>query len=132
MEPAGALSLAGFKSYLKDHPLTDKNIVTINCGANMNFDRLRHVAERTDIGENKELLFSVELLKRLGHLFEFCKAIGHRTITEFNYRFQSPDSAKIFVGIENNDELSDLIESLHIKGYKFYDLSTNECAIIHQ
>lgn len=131
VEPAGALSLAGFKSYLKDHPLTDKNIVTINCGANMNFDRLRHVAERTDIGENKELLFSVELPETPGALFEFCKAIGHRTITEFNYRFQSPDSAKIFVGIENNDELSDLIESLHIKGYKFYDLSTNECAIIH-
>ena len=99
VEPAGALSLAGFKAYAHQHNLTDKNIVTINCGANMNFDRLRHVAERTDIGEKKEILFSVELPETPGALFEFCKTIGHRTITEFNYRFQSHDSAKIFIGI---------------------------------
>ena len=97
----------------------------------MNFDRLRHVAERTDIGENKELLFSVELPEEPGALFEFCKSIGHRTITEFNYRFQSNAVAKIFVGIENSAELSDLLHSLEVKGYKFYDLSSNECAIIH-
>ena len=103
VEPAGALSLAGMKDYIKKHNITDKNIVTINCGANMNFDRLRHVAERAEIGEEKEAIYVVNIPEEPGSLKSFCSIIGKRTITEFNYRFQKKDEAMIFVGFSISD-----------------------------
>ncbi|RAP24114.1 threonine ammonia-lyase, biosynthetic [Candidatus Marinamargulisbacteria bacterium SCGC AG-343-K17] len=131
VEPAGALSLAGLKKYLEVHNIQDKNMITINCGANMNFDRLRHIAERTDIGEHKEALLSVQIPEKPGALLAFCHTIGHRTITEFNYRYQSSDQAMIFVGIEKDDDFDGLLTKLTQDGYKNTDLSEDECAKIH-
>ena len=86
------------KQYIQARGITNKNIVTINCGANMNFDRLRHVAERAEIGEEKEALFAVKIPEEPGSLKQFCSIIGKRTITEFNYRFQKDQNAIIFLG----------------------------------
>ena len=133
VEPAGALSLAGMKQYLKQHNLVDQNIVTINCGANMNFDRLRHVAERTEIGEQKEALFAVEIPEKPGSLKQFCKVIGKRTITEFNYRFQQHKDAVIFLGFRIESELDSetLTDTINANGYHATDLTQNELAKIH-
>lgn len=133
VEPAGALSLAGMKHYLKTHSIIDKNIVTINCGANMNFDRLRHVAERTEIGEEKEALFAVEIPEKPGSLNDFCQVIGKRTITEFNYRFQKNKDAVIFLGfsIESKIDSESLINKINDNGYQATDLTFNELAKIH-
>ena len=97
----------------------------------MNFDRLRHIAERTDIGENKELLLSVELSETPGALLNFCRLIGQRTITEFNYRFYSTNHAVVFVGIEINKDDPFLLDELINAGYKCHDLTYDECAKIH-
>ncbi len=131
VEPAGALSMAGMKKYVKQHDLTDLNMITINCGANMNFDRLRHIAERTCIGEHKEALLSVQIPEKPGALFDFCRVIGHRTITEFNYRYQTNAHAMIFVGIEKGDQFHPLLDQLSQAGYLNTDLSDDECAKIH-
>ena len=131
VEPAGALSLAGLKKYLTQHNIEDKNMITINCGANMNFDRLRHIAERTDIGEHKEALLSVQIPEMPGALLSFCHLIGARTITEFNYRFQTNKNAVIFVGIEKDNDFQELITILNNNDYKNNDLSMDECAKIH-
>lgn len=131
VEPAGALSLAGLKKHALANDLENKNLVTINCGANMNFDRLRHVAERTEIGEQKESLLAVKIPERPGALLQFCKLIGHRTITEFNYRYKSNMSANIFVGIERGDDFDQLLTNLSEENYINSDLSNDECAKIH-
>ena len=131
VEPAGALSLAGMKRYIKQYDVTENTIITINCGANMNFDRLRHIAERTEIGENKEALLSVIIPEIPGSLLTFCQRIGHRTITEFNYRYNSNDQATIFVGIEKGTDFDDLRQQLDAQGYSNVDFSNDECAKIH-
>ncbi len=131
VEPAGALSLAGLKKHASANDLENKNLVTINCGANMNFDRLRHVAERTEIGEQKESLLAVKIPEQPGALLQFCKLIGHRTITEFNYRYKSNMSANIFVGIERGDDFDQLLTNLSKANYITSDLSNDECAKIH-
>ncbi len=133
VEPAGALSLAGMKQYIKDKSIKDKNIVTINCGANMNFDRLRHVAERTEIGEEKEALYVVRIPEAPGSLKSFCSVIGKRTITEFNYRYQSKKDAMIFVGfsIQDISDSNELIQIINNNGYSATDLTKNELAKLH-
>ena len=133
VEPAGALSLAGVKKYIQEHNIQDQNIVTINCGANMNFDRLRHVAERSTLGEAHESLLSVQIPEKPGALKTFCKTIGDKTLTEFNYRFQTDKVAHIFVGIENNKDhpIEDTIQALTTAGYNCDNLSDNECAKLH-
>jgi threonine dehydratase len=131
VEPAGALSWAGAKQWIKTHNLRDKTIVTIACGANMNFDRLRHIAERTDSNDHREHLLAVTIPEKPGALRAFCHAIGKQTITEFNYRFQSDDNAFVFVGIESNPDDPQFMSDFAKKGYSFYDLSQNECAKIH-
>ncbi|MCP4183076.1 MAG: pyridoxal-phosphate dependent enzyme, partial [Hyphomicrobiales bacterium] len=100
VEPAGALSVAGLKRYVATSGATGQTLVTVNCGANVNFDRLRHIAERAALGEQREALFAVEIPERQGSFMAFCKAIGKRNITEFNYRLQDADAAQIYVGVE--------------------------------
>jgi len=134
MEPAGALAVAGLKRYLEDNPDRDKTFLTINSGANMNFDRLRHVSERAEIGEHREALIAVEIPERPGAFLDFCESIGARNVTEFNYRYSTPECARIFVGISlhgSRREASELIDELSDKGYAVLDLSDNELAKLH-
>ena len=135
VEPAGALSLAGIKKYLARENWKGKTVIGINCGANMNFDRLRHVAERADIGAQREALFAVEIPEQPGSFMRFCETIGQRSITEFNYRFNSgSEHANIFVGValsEGNKERQQLLVELQAGGYKVVDMTDNEMAKLH-
>ncbi|HEX2584655.1 MAG TPA: threonine ammonia-lyase, biosynthetic, partial [Steroidobacteraceae bacterium] len=134
VEPAGALSVAGIKKYLAREGLKDKTVVGINCGANMNFDRLRHVAERADIGAQREALFAVEIPEQPGSFLKFCETLGQRNITEFNYRFSSSSSATIFVGVGLNDgrkERQQILQTLKDGGYNVVDMTDNEMAKLH-
>ncbi len=140
VEPAGALAIAGMKKYLSAYQITDKNCVGIVCGANMNFDRLRYIAERTEIGEKKEAIFAVTIPERTGAFLEFCRALKGRNITEFNYRARSnsaPESlqpASIFVGIalkEGDKERQLIANLLAAADYKAYDLTEDDIAKTH-
>lgn len=140
VEPAGALAVAGMKKYLKQHAITGKNCVAIVCGANMNFDRLRYIAERVDIGEKKEAIFAVSIPERTGAFLDFCRSLAGRSITEFNYRARSkhsPDTgepASIFVGIglkEGETERQIIAQTLDEEGYKAYDLTDDDIAKTH-
>ncbi len=133
-EPAGAVSLAGLKKYVEMHGIKDKTLVAINSGANMNFDRLRHVSERAEIGEQREALLAVEIPERPGSFKQFCKSIGKRQITEFNYRYSDPDRAMVFVGIQlfhGNEEKDQIIRELQKKKYNVEDMTDNEVAKLH-
>jgi len=133
-EPAGALSIAGMKKFVHTHHLTDKHLVAISSGANINFDRLRHVAERAELGEKKEALIAVEIPEKPGSFLAFCKALGRRGITEFNYRYDDANAAQIFCGVELREGESEqlaLLDDLKNKGYKVVDLSDNETAKLH-
>lgn len=133
-EPAGALAVAGLKKYIEREAITGQHIVAIHSGANMNFDRLRHVAERAEIGEHREALFTVEIPERPGSFLAFCKAIGRRAITEFNYRYADSRRAHVLVGVElteGNNERHALFERLVSKGYKIVDMTDNEMAKMH-
>ncbi len=133
LEPAGALSVAGAKLYAKRQKLRNKNLVAIASGANMNFDRLRHVAERAELGEQREGLFAVTIPERPGSFKDFCALIGPRSITEFNYRFSDPANAHVFVGVQvhNRGEVSKLLTALEQKGLPALDLSDNEMGKLH-
>ncbi len=134
VEPSGALSVAGIKKYLVREGLKDKTCVGISCGANMNFDRLRHVAERADIGAQREGLFAVEIPEQPGSFLKFCGALGQRNITEFNYRYNSSNRANIFVGIglnEGRKERSQILQTLKDAGYNIIDMTENEMAKLH-
>ncbi len=133
-EPAGALSLAGLKKYVAQHGLHDQTFVAINCGANMNFDRLRHVSERAEIGENREALLAVEIPERPGSFKRLCQLIGHRSITEFNYRYADATTAHVFAGVQLThgvEEKNKLIERLEKGGYRVVDMTGNEVAKLH-
>lgn len=134
MEPAGALAVAGMKRFLEIHPETDKTLVTLNCGANVNFDRLRHIAERAEIGEHREALLAVEIPERPGAFKAFCQSLGRRNVTEFNYRYGHHDRARIFVGVslsEGTAEIAELMAKLTDSGYTALNLSDNELAKLH-
>ena len=133
-EPAGALSVAGMKKYISIHNIKNKNITTILCGANMNFDRLGHVSERADIGESAEVILGVTIDEKPGSFKKFCSIIGKRSITEFNYRYSSEKSAQVFVGVRTTKgylERKDIISKLKKSKYKCYDLTDNEMAKLH-
>ena len=100
LEPAGALAIAGMKKMAAREGWGGKTLVAVASGANMNFDRLRHVAERAELGEQREVIFAVRIPERPGTFGKFCEALGRHSITEFNYRFGDPDQAVVFVGIE--------------------------------
>ncbi len=133
-EPAGALSVAGVKRYLETHPQQDKQFVVIDSGANMNFDRLRHVSERAEIGERREALIAVTIPEQPGSFRQFCSVIGLRGITEFNYRYSDSQQAHVFVGVQTHSsehEKADLIKALEDKAYPVLDMTDNEMAKLH-
>ena len=134
-EPAGAVATAGLKRYSAREQLTGQTLLTINSGANINFDRLRHVAERAEIGEQREALLAVTIPERPGSFRAFCQALGRRAITEFNYRYAGSGSeAQIFVGVQLSDGAQEkplLLELLRGQGIKALDLSDNEVAKLH-
>jgi len=133
-EPAGALSLAGLKKYIETHDIKGQTLVAINCGANMNFDRLRHVSERAELGEEREALLAIEIPERPGSFKKLCQLIGHRSITEFNYRYADANTAHVFAGIQLThgvDEKNKLIAKLDAKGYRVVDMTGDEVAKLH-
>ena len=134
LEPAGALSIAGMKHYVTNHQCGNEILVAIVSGANINFDRLKHVVERYEIGAGSESLLSVTIPERPGSFVEFCRTIGKQKLTEFNYRFSDKAEACVFVGLEFENPRLDkpkTISALHNKGYEVIDLSDNEMAKLH-
>lgn len=133
LEPAGALGFAGLKRYVEREKLEGKQLVTIASGANVNFDRLRHVAERAEIGERREAILAVTIPERPGSFREFCGLVGDHNITEFNYRYADPKAAHIFVGlqVQGGHEVSALMKTLRAKGYATVDMTDNEMAKLH-
>jgi threonine dehydratase len=134
VEPAGALALAGLKKYVRERNIKGQTLIAINSGANMNFDRLRYVAERTLSGEKKEALFAVTIPEEPGSLFRFCReVVGERNITEFNYRLSGRESAYIFVGIavDGYEQRQLFSEELDSHGFVNVDLTDNELAKTH-
>lgn len=133
-EPAGALAVAGLKKYVQQNNIVDKTLIAINSGANMNFDRLRYVSERSELGENTECLLAVTIPEEPGSFRKFCHTIGQRGITEFNYRFSDHTDAHVFAGVQlrdSSDEKEKLIERLQTHGYNVLDMSNNEMAKSH-
>lgn len=133
-EPAGALAVAGMKKYVERESITGKSLVAIDSGANMNFGRLRHVAERAELGEHREAIIAVTIPEQPGSFRKFCDVIGLRSITEFNYRFSDPSQAHVFAGVqieEGENEKNDLIEKLSKHGYPVVDMTDNEMAKLH-
>jgi threonine dehydratase len=133
LEPAGALAVAGMKADVARRGLQGRTLVAVACGANMNFDRLRFVAERTEIGEDREAMLAVEIPEQAGSLRRFCTLLGQRNLTEFSYRLADPTRAHIFVGVQTrgtSDE-ADLIHDVRAAGFPCLDLSNNELAKLH-
>jgi threonine dehydratase len=134
VEPAGGLAIAGAKQYITENELEGASLVSILCGANVNFDRLRHIAERAAIGEEKEMLLAVEIPEEPGSFRLFCESLGRRGVTEFNYRYSDSANAHIFVGVELRHgigERDELLARLGDAGYRVRDLSDNEMAKLH-
>lgn len=133
VEPAGALAVAGLKSYVNRTGVRGQDLVAILSGANMNFERLRFVAERAELGESREALFAVTIPERPGAFRQFCATIGPRVITEFNYRFSGRDRATIFVGlaVRSREDANSVKTALISQGYETIDLTDNELAKLH-
>jgi threonine dehydratase len=133
-EPAGALAVAGMKKFVEERRLSGQSMAATVSGANTNFDRLRYISERTEIGERREAVLSVTIPEKAGAFRAFCGAIGRRNITEFNYRYEAAGCARVFVGLSltpGADDLSDLHRKLEAKGYQVLDLTDNETAKLH-
>ena len=132
-EPAGALAVAGLKKYVAAHGLSGKTLAAIISGANVNFDRLRHIAERAELGDGHESLLAVTIPEKPGSFKRFLKHMGRRAITEFNYRYATPAEAHIFVGVklDAGEERGAVMELLQNDGYAVTDLSANEMAKVH-
>jgi threonine dehydratase len=133
LEPAGALALAGAKQYVSQHKLKGKTLVAIACGANMNFDRLRFVAERAEVGEAREAIFAVTLPEQRGSFRAFCSLVGNRNVTEFNYRISDATSAYVFVGIQVSSlaEPNKIASNFRKHGFDTLDLTQDEMAKTH-
>ncbi|WP_019587271.1 threonine ammonia-lyase, biosynthetic [Deinococcus apachensis] len=133
MEPAGALAVAGLKRYAAERGLMGETLVALTCGANVNFDRLRHVAERAEIGERREAILAVTIPERPGAFRAFIEVVGPRAITEFNYRYAPRADARIFVGVQLGSpaERAELVDTLTAQGYAVTDLTDDELAKVH-
>jgi threonine dehydratase len=133
VEPAGALGVAGIKRWVAEHGSGGQTLVAVVSGGNLNFDRLRHIAERAEIGDGRETLLAVTIPERPGSFRRFLKQLGRRVITEFNYRYASPEHAHVFVGIHLSDaeEKRAVIDGLVAEGCAVTDLSDDEMAKVH-
>jgi threonine dehydratase len=133
LEPSGALSVAGAKAYATRTRAKGKTFVAVACGANMNFDRLRFVAERAEVGEHREALYAVTIPEARGSLKRFCELVGSRNVTEFNYRMSDGKTAHIFVGIatQNRAESRTVARNFEQHGFKTLDLTEDETAKMH-
>ncbi len=133
LEPAGALAVAGLKAWIEKHKLKDKTLVAIACGANMNFDRLRFVAERAEVGEAREAVFAVTLPEARGAFRSFCASVGDRNVTEFNYRISDAKDAHVFVGVQisRREEAKALAKTFAKAGFPTLDLTDDELAKSH-
>ncbi len=134
-EPAGALAVAGMKKWVQQQAAEGLKLTAIVSGANMNFDRLRHISERTELGEGREAIFAVTIDERPGSFKRFCELLGpRRMITEFNYRYADPRQAVVFVGVRIDrgpEEREEIVELLRGQGYPVVDMSDNELAKLH-
>ena len=133
LEPAGALAIAGAKAYVERTGVENENLVAVACGANMNFDRLRFVAEEAELGEAREAIIAVTIPERPGSFKTFCSLVGARNITEFNYRYADPKAAHVFVGVQVRDraETDALVAALRKHGLDALDFTDNELAKLH-
>lgn len=133
LEPAGALAIAGAKAYVEREQIQGQTLVAVACGANMNFDRLRFVAERAEFGERREAIFAVTIPEEPGSLRKFCECIGKRNLTEFNYRIADEKEAHIFVGvqIQNRADATKMVETFVACGFKTLDLTDDELTKLH-
>ncbi|MEC4986634.1 MAG: threonine ammonia-lyase, biosynthetic [Oscillatoria sp. PMC 1068.18] len=133
LEPAGALAIAGAKVYAEREQIQGKTLIAVACGANMNFDRLRFVAERAEFGERREAIFAVTIPEKPGSLRKFCDCMGKRNLTEFNYRITDEREAHIFVGVQivNRADAVKMAESFETCGFKTLDLTDDELTKLH-
>ena len=133
LEPAGALAIAGAKAYVEKSGVRGKKLVAVASGANTNFDRLRFIAERAEVGDRREAILAVTIPERPGSFKKFCSTLGPRNITEFNYRIADPREAHVFVGVEvhSRDESAKIVKVLERQGLKTLDLSEDEMAKLH-
>ncbi|MGH0032018.1 MAG: threonine ammonia-lyase, biosynthetic [Myxococcota bacterium] len=135
-EPSGALAVAGMKKWVdeKQGGAAGRTFVAIQSGANINFHRLRHISERAELGEQREAILAVTIPERPGSFRELCAALGDRGVTEFNYRYDDPNAAHVFVGVEltrGSDERRSLVSELSARGYGVVDMTDNEMAVLH-
>jgi len=133
LEPAGALAIAGAKAYIEREQITDKTLVAVACGANMNFDRLRFVAERAEFGERREAIYAVTIPEEPGSLRKFCECLGKRNLTEFSYRIADEEEAHIFVGVQikNRADAAQMAVGFENCGFKSLDLTDDELTKLH-
>lgn len=133
LEPAGALAIAGAKAYVEREQIEGQTLVAVACGANMNFDRLRFVAERAELGEHREAIFAVTIPETPGSLRKFCECMGRRSLTEFNYRIADEKIAHIFVGmqVENRADAVKMVETFEAHGLQTIDLTDDEFTKLH-
>ncbi len=133
LEPSGAMSVAALKQYAAQHKLKAETLVAVTCGANMNFDRLRFVAERAEVGEAREALYAVTIPERPGSFRRLCGLVGSRNVTEFTYRINAPEQAHVFVGLTVNgrDDAQKMAQIFERAGYPTLDLTDNELAKVH-
>ena len=132
-EPAGALAIAGAKKFIEERKIKNKKLIAIATGANVNFDRLRHISERAEIGEKAEAIFAVTIPEEKGRFLDFCKTLDGYNISEFNYRYSSPKEANLFVGIKINspDDRNKIITLLNKHKFSAIDLTDDEISKIH-
>ncbi len=133
LEPSGAMSVAAVKAYAAQHGFKGETLVAVTCGANMNFDRLRFVAERAEVGEAREALFAVTIPEKPGSFRRLCRLVGARNVTEFTYRIKGPEAAHVFVGLTVNgrDDAQKMAQTFERSGYGVLDLTDNELAKVH-
>jgi len=133
LEPAGAMAVAAAKQYAAEHKLKDKTLVAIACGANMNFDRLRFVSERAEVGEMREAVFAVTMPEQRGSFRRFCELVGERSVTEFNYRISDAERAHVFVGLQVSSpaEPDKIAANFRRHGFDTLDLTHDEMAKTH-
>jgi threonine dehydratase len=133
LEPAGALAIAAAKAYVEREEIKDRTLIAVACGANMNFDRLRFVAERAELGEQREAIFAVTIPEQRGSLRKFCECIGKHNLTEFNYRIADDKEAHIFIGIQiqNRADAAQIATIFEANGFKTIDLTDDEFTKLH-